>query len=92
MIKSASVLQPIMVEFENESKIFYLDINKQIIYDSNLNVVPESILYAIFSDIEQQNISCTPELPIEEIYEAANVEKQLSQDSFNHVFRRNTNE
>lgn len=89
MIKSANILQPIMVEFENESKIFYLDINRQNIYDSNLKVVSADILEAIFSDIEQQNISYTPEIPIEEIYEAANVEKQLSQDNFNHIFRRN---
>lgn len=88
MIKSVNILQPIMVEFDNESKIFYLDISAQTIFDSSLKPVASDMFEAIFSDIEQQNISSTPEIPIEEVWEAINTEKKLATESDKHIFRR----
>lgn len=88
MIKSVNILQPIMVEFDNDSKIFYLDIATQTIFDSSLKPVSSDMFEAIFSDIEQQNISTTPEVPIEEIWEAMNTEKKLAAENYKHIFRR----
>jgi hypothetical protein len=89
MIKSIKMLQPVLIEYDQgDSKIFFLDLIDQKLFDFSLNYAPKEETSAVLSDIDKQISDTIVELP-DDIHGVLNTEKQLVQDNDNHIFRRN---
>lgn len=57
--------------------------NKIILQEINKDVSEQC-----FDNIKEQQKAMEPELPLEQIYEVLNTEKELSEQNKNHIFRR----
>jgi hypothetical protein len=89
MIKSVNILQPVMVQYENNSQIFFMDPMNQKVFDFSYKEVPQDLSDDIFYKMNEQVSENLPEMPLKEIYEVMNTERQLSEDNDKHIFRRN---
>lgn len=88
MIKSAKIAQPLIVELENESKLFFLDPINNKIFDENLNEVSTDEKNMIFNSIYEQETAYSP-MPLDKIQEVMTIEKKLTKENDKHIFRRN---
>lgn len=88
IIKSAKIAQPLIVELEDESKLFFLDPINDKIFDENLNEISNDQKNMIFNAIYEQDTTYSP-MPLDKIQEVMTIEKKLTKENDKHIFRRN---
>ena len=82
-----------ILEIEENKIIVFLDTNTGEVYENgpDLNLVParEDIKNYVVENIVKKQIEFSPSIPEEELNNAMNTEKDLSDKNAKHIFRRN---
>lgn len=88
-----NLLTPMIIKEKNQ--LVFMDFTDMQVYellveDSKLLLkqIDNKTSEGCFQDVEEQQKTMNPELPLEEIFEIMRTEKDLSEQNSKHIFRR----
>lgn len=91
MIKNINILNPILVEFDSYSALYFVDPVLSKVYSLSGEEAEEAISSLIFENLYGQQEKMVPIIPREDIKEVMQTEKKIEKENINHVFRRGQN-
>lgn len=90
---NVNILSPMLVK--ETKKLVFMDFNEAKVYEIKikdstlfLEEIDSQASSSCFEDVEQQQISMSPEIPFKQIAEIMSTEKSLSEQNAKHIFRR----
>lgn len=90
MIKNVNILNPILVEFDSISTLYFVDPLSFKVYDLKGESASEEDSKLIFENLYGQQKKLMPVIPKDDIKEVLQTEKNIEEENINHVFRKGT--